>query len=434
MHLFGQFLLNFIMTGTQAVVMLLLAPPESRRSRFFLRNAVFAVIAAVYAAVSAVWMQTRTDMPAQTLISTGMFLLTIAWYFVCCRGAILRDLFNVFSGMLIRLAASSLANFPLFLLPNPSLQSGVNWLIVPLIHLLGIVLLLFLLDRWMLQDIRENSDFVPSKLSLGIMAALITIMLAYLGFTMEQVPEAVAYGIRALFCLLMMTMFYAEWKQARVMAQNALEKRIDEEKLRHYEDLGSVIQAMNIKAHDLRHQIRTLETGSVVTPEVISDLTETVLNYESYIKTGNDTLDVLLTEAALRCERADIEADFRVDGTCLGFLSAADLNALFGNAIDNAIEYLSKLPRDDRLLWVMGGRTDGFIRLRFENRLLTPVALENGVPRTTKADTLSHGFGTQSILSIARKYGGSASFAARDEVFTVCVILPARNQTDAGTN
>ena len=432
MYIFGQFLLNFIMTETQAAAMLLLAPAASYRRHFMLRNTAFALVSATYSVFTAFRMQTSNDFASQTLIFSGLFVLTIFRYFACCRGAFLRDLFNIFSGMLIRLAASSLANFPLFLLPDIDLHNGINWLVVPLIHLLVAVLLLFLLDRWLLQDIRENSDFAPGRLSLGIMAALIAVMLAYLGYTMNQVPEAVAYGVRALFCLLMMTMFYAEWKQARVMAQNALEKRIDEEKLRHYEDLGSVIQAMNIKAHDLRHQIRTLETGSVVTPEVISELTETVQNYESYIKTGNDTLDVLLTEAALRCERAGIEADFRVDGACLGFLSPADLNALFGNAIDNAVEYLSALPEDDRLLWVMGGRTDGFIRLRFENRLLSPVDLKNGIPRTTKADTLSHGFGTQSILSIARKYGGSASFSAEDEVFTACVVLPIREQTDTG--
>ena len=427
MHLFGQFLLNLIMTETQTTAMLLLAPAESRRNRFLFRNSIMSIITAVYAAVSALWMQTRTDMPAKVLIFTGMFVLTIVRYFVCCRGAFLRDLFNIFSGMLIRLAASSIANFPLFLLPDPELHNGINWLVVPLIHLLTAVLLLFLLDRWLIRDIRENRDFVPGGLPLGIMGTLIAVMLAYLGFTMNQIPEAIAYGVRALFCILMLTLFYAEWKQARILAQNALEKRIDEEKLRHYEDLNGVIRTMNIKAHDLRHQIRELRTGSIVTEEVISELTESVRNYESYIKTGNDTLDVLLTEAALRCERKGIEADFRVDGVCLLFLPPADLNALFGNAIDNAIEYLSSVPEEDRLFWVNGGRTGGFVRLRFENRLVTPVELKNGIPRTTKTDMLSHGFGTQSILSIAEKYGGSASFSTEDEVFTVCVVLPARD-------
>jgi hypothetical protein len=319
----------------------------------------------------------------------------------------------------------------LALLPDPDIRSGFNWIVVPLMHLLVSVLLLFLLDPLILREIRGNRDFKPGKLQMGIMIILVSVMLAFIGYVQSIVGETLfLYGIRALFCLLILTLFYEEWKQARLLAKNAFEKRVDEEKLRYYESLNDVIQSMNIKAHDLRHQIRTLQSGSVVTDEVISELSESVSNYENYIHTGNPTLDVLLTEAAIRCEHAEIEADFQVSGECLSFMPAIDLNALFGNAIDNAIEYLQTLPVPDRLLWVTGGKSAGFVKLRFENRLLDPIRLsENGIPATTKQDTLSHGFGTQSIQKIAQKYNGSAVFTAEDEVFSLCVIIPLPEQT-----
>ena len=427
MRILGNFLMYFVMMAVQGTAMLLFANPESRRPHFRLRcGAGLAACAVFDFAVRDAW-----NGPYQSWLSTGMFLLTIAWYLFCCKDQPLRAAYNIFSGILVRLAASSFVNFPLLLLPDWDMGYGFNWIIMPLAHLLGGLLLLLLLDRIMIRDVRRNREFAPSPVQMLVMLLLVTSFLAYLGYTQNGIPLLLFYGARGGFCLLLLILFYLAWRQARTLVQNALEKRIDEEKLRHYADLGDVIRTMNIKAHDLRHQIRTLETGSVVTEQVITELTDAVTNYEHYIRTGNDALDVLLTDAMLRCQRAKIDADFRVDGACLAFMEITDLNALFGNAIDNAIGYLSSLAEADRLFWIVCGQSGGFIRLRFENRLLTPITMtEGGTPQTTNADTFSHGFGTQSIRAIAEKYGGSAAFSTADEVFSVCVVLPAPDAPD----
>ncbi len=421
----GNFLLYLVFMNVQAAAMIAYANPQSRRSRFLLRYGLCVLLSAIFSFLArGVW-----DRPLQFLATTAMFLLTIAWYRFCCKDRPLRSAYNIFSGFLIRLAASSLANFPQYIFPkaNMELDYGQNWLLVPLMHLVCGILLLALMDVFMIRDIRANKDFAPGFSQFVTMMLLVSGLLAYLGYTKHTVGTPAFFAVRGTFCLLMLTVFYQAWKQAIILAQHALEKRMDEEKLRHYADLGDVIQAMNIKAHDLRHQIRALTAGSVMTDAVISDLTETVTNYEDYIQTGNPTVDVLLTDAALRCKREGIDADFRVDGACLSFMNVNDLNALFGNAVDNAIEYLKTLPGEERLFGINGGRTGDFIRLRFENRLAAPVRIaEGGTPKTTKSDTLSHGYGTQSILAIARKYDGHAVFTSEDDLFTVCVILPVK--------
>ena len=430
MEVFGQFLLNIVLCGLQVASIFIFANHESRRPHYWLWMLPCAACALLYAALTAkILVTNNTQYALNALIYTGMFSVTILWTLICYRDAPLRAVYNIFSGILLRLAISSIANFPLLFLPDTDMAVRINWLIVPLMHFLVGVTVLLLLDRVMIHEIRENKDFVPGKTQIGIMVLLTSTMLAYHGSTQSTTDPLLFYGVRAIFCLLMLMLFYLTWKQARILAQNAFEKRIDEEQLRHYADLADIIQAMNIKAHDLRHQIRTLETGTVVTDSVISDLTDSVKNYENYVHTGNATLDVILTEATLRCERAEIEADFRVTGEPFSLLPPADLNALFGNAIDNAIEYLVTVPKKDRLLWIQGGASDGFIKLRVENRFLSDLPLSgSGLPETTKPDKLSHGFGTQSIRSIAERYGGSAVFSAEDEVFTVSVILPLREQ------
>ncbi len=64
-----------------------------------------------------------------------------------------------------------------------------------------------------------------------------------------------------------------------------------------------------------------------------------------YRKTGNEILDTLLSEKSLICEARDITMHCVIDGKKL--LDSIDIYALFGNAIDNAIECVEKFSEKE---------------------------------------------------------------------------------------
>ncbi len=91
---------------------------------------------------------------------------------------------------------------------------------------------------------------------------------------------------------------------------------------------------------------------------------------------------------------------------------------MFGNAIDNAIEAVEKLPEDKRVISVTEKSTGGFISVRVENYFDGNIVIENGMPLTDKKGE-GHGFGVKSIKMIAEKYNGGVAVSAHDDVFTL---------------
>lgn len=62
-----------------------------------------------------------------------------------------------------------------------------------------------------------------------------------------------------------------------------------------------------------------------------------------------------------------------------------DISALFGNALDNAIESVRKIADPDkRLIHVSVQRQKGFLRIRIENCFEGKIRFENGMPVTSK--------------------------------------------------
>ena len=84
-----------------------------------------------------------------------------------------------------------------------------------------------------------------------------------------------------------------------------------------------------------------------------------------------------------------------------------DLSAVFGNALDNAIEYEVQIPDPaKRLIHVTVSSQRGFVLLRFENYCQDSLRFREGLPVTTKKDKSNHGYGLKSIRFVAEKYGG----------------------------
>lgn len=187
------------------------------------------------------------------------------------------------------------------------------------------------------------------------------------------------------------------------------------------------IEAINIKCHDLRHQIRALSSGgAAVDGTVLEDLARAVRMYDSSVQTGNQALDTILTEKRLLCESRHITLTCIADGEALGMMAAADIYSLFGNALDNAIEAVGQL--DDaacRSITLVVRQVMGCASVHVENYCAAAVALAaDGLPVTTKKDQVNHGFGTRSMQAIAKKYGGTFSVKTGEDTFAVDVMIP----------
>lgn len=223
-------------------------------------------------------------------------------------------------------------------------------------------------------------------------------------------------------CFLLLNIF-ADEKQLNDeynMLRSMLKKEIQQ-----YETSKELIDVINIKCHDLKHQIHCLREGGGVSDNLLDEMERTVDEYDAGVKTGNEALDIVMTEKGRFCARHGIKISCIADGGVLSFMLPTDIYSLMGNILDNAIEAVGLLEdRDMRTINFTVRKESGLVRVRLENYFAGNITIEDGLPRTTKDDSFYHGYGVKSIRLIAEKYEGIASFSVHDNKFVANIIIP----------
>lgn len=260
-----------------------------------------------------------------------------------------------------------------------------------------------------------------------------------LSFVFDRTPfssqfPAEIFIIRTLVDLGGLVMLYAFHMQLREFhlkvemefLQNTLQMQYD-----NYRLTEESMAVVNQKYHDLKHQISLLR--SEVTSEekraFLDQMEEDVKAYETRNKTGNRVLDTILTTKSLQCRNHGISLTCVADGQALDFMNPMDLSALFGNALDNAIEGVKKLSDPEkRLIHVSVSRQKKFLRIRVENCYEGELQYENGVLATTKQNKRYHGFGMKSMQQIVEKYNGSMTINTKDGWFELRILFPIKTQ------
>ena len=185
------------------------------------------------------------------------------------------------------------------------------------------------------------------------------------------------------------------------------------------------IELINIKCHDLKHQIAALRENA--SAEYIAEVEKAVTFYDASVKTGNDVLDVLLREKLLQCEAEKIVLTCSIQGEQIAFMDPMDIYSLFGNLLSNAIEAVRKLDDPNKRIITLNARKAGdMVFLHAENYLSGDIAFENGLPVTTKKDKDNHGFGLRSMRRTAEKYHGEMAISSKDGKFMVDFFFPSQ--------
>lgn len=274
---------------------------------------------------------------------------------------------------------------------------------------------------------------VENRMMLSMLAVVVIVVIGF-----DVIIKALALK-GALFSLLVMLRFVhpmvcvfvlvAEYEL--LYAKHADIERAETERLlaereRQYRLSRENIEAINIKCHDIKHQIRHLaDSGAVVDGAVLADIAREVDVYDSVVETGNEALDTILTEKSLTCSSRGIVLTVMAEGAALDFMAPADIYSLFGNALDNSIEAVRDIPDPERRAITLSVQRRGaMVGVSVENYCPEqPRFSADGLPLTTKADGMNHGFGVRSMRQIAERYGGSLHAGIQDGVFYLNVLL-----------
>lgn len=282
--------------------------------------------------------------------------------------------------------------------------------------------------------IKRGTDFrignVAQLVISGVIlltAVLLSSVVTYRDVALTDVViMCVVHAYDALCCVLALVIQFSMLRRKKIQSDLDTLQRLHDSERKHYMLFKENVDYINLKCHDLKHQIRRIAQGGEVKDSVISEIENAVSIYDSDVKTGNETLDIILTEKRLACAGKGITFSVIADGRKLDFMADADICALFGNALDNAIEAVCRLPdRDKRSVSLSVRSSCGFVSVRVRNRCAGEVRFENGLPVTTKSDRSRHGYGMKSIKAITERYGGQLDVTTGGGEFSLGILFPA---------
>ena len=236
---------------------------------------------------------------------------------------------------------------------------------------------------------------------------------------LAQVAESVAAIVN---CVFILSNLFDMTDRDKAQSDMQIMKELLRREKEQYKLTKENIDLINIKCHDLKHQIQALRQNA--SEPYIKKIEDAVMFYDSVAKTGNDVLDVILTEKTLLFEQNRITFTCMARGEDLSFMDDMDIYSLFGNALSNAFERV-KLIEDEsrRCISVNVNDSDCVLFIHIENFYDGQVHFEDGLPATDK-DRNYHGFGMKSMDYIAHRYNGCMTVSAEDGIFSLDFVFP----------
>lgn len=226
-------------------------------------------------------------------------------------------------------------------------------------------------------------------------------------------------------CLMGVLLQFGIFERDRLITDNSSLEHLVEWQGKKQKLSSESIELINIKYHDLKKQIALIRASDSdeTREKYLADVEHAIGVYGNIMHTGNESLDVILTEKTMYCQVHGINMSVNADGECVRFMSAADVYALFGNALDNAIEAVMALSDESKYIDVNIIRRGGLACIDIVNPCGGNVVFKDGLPITTKSDARFHGYGFRSMKYVVDKYGGGMNCSVEDGTFKLDIVF-----------
>lgn len=289
--------------------------------------------------------------------------------------------------------------------------------------------LYFAFHRFLGRQLKISQAKFSTKGQVATVALLLLVTL-FISATYDLTGEDIINHIIFLFCdglcvallLIIQLHAYGLSQKEREMAEAESLHRME---LRQMRQTREMIELINIKSHDLKHQL--IAAGGKLSEAEAEEITRAVCAYDSAVNTGLEALDLVVSQKKMACDREGILLTCMLEGELLSFMSDVHIYSLVGNVLDNAIEAARVLPEEQRYIVFEVQRAAGAILLRTENEYEGELRWREGTLLTSKGDEDYHGFGMKSVSAIVEKYGGIMSISAQNGLFVLSITFTGRS-------
>ena len=200
-----------------------------------------------------------------------------------------------------------------------------------------------------------------------------------------------------------------------------------EQSEKHLNEVRSIHKEMRGYKHDFHHHLQALK-GQLEAGEVdralayIEQLDNQLMNVDTLLKTGNVSLDAILSAKIAQAKADNIAVTVKANVPDALTISDLELSIIIGNLLDNAIEACRTVTgeRFIRIFISMKGTMLYFSMLNAAGAKKK----KTGSLFATHKDGV-HGFGLRRAEAILEEHGGWVKYNSEDGAFTSEFLVPA---------
>lgn len=200
-----------------------------------------------------------------------------------------------------------------------------------------------------------------------------------------------------------------------------------EQSEKHLNEVRSIHKEMRGYKHDFHHHLQALK-GQLEAREVdralayIEQLDNQLMNVDTLLKTGNVSLDAILSAKIAQAKAENIAVTVKANVPDALTISDLELSIIIGNLLDNAIEACRTVTgeRFIRIFISMKGTMLYFSMLNAAGAKKK----KTGSLFATHKDGV-HGFGLRRAEAILEEHGGWVKYNSENGAFTSEFLVPA---------
>lgn len=291
---------------------------------------------------------------------------------------------------------------------------------------------------YMFTDILVHRKNVNKQINLPwnyLLGLLVTPIFSFIiVLYMMSLNDVTTFGLSVtciLFLLINLVIFYLYDKIiAHVAQQKEHEILVMQNRDYHYmiENMRVSVENTRQLKHDLKNHAVVLDSLTKNEQyEELKDYLKTIFQDISgtYVETGNTTIDSILNFKIQECKSKDICFDPIVAVPQEMQISYDILTIVLGNLLDNAIDATDKLKEGREICFRLTYEA-GLLYLHMSNPYRGTLNIKDGVYQSTKTVSEYHGYGLKNIQKAIDRNGGHMHIEAKDQRFTVNIVLATR--------
>lgn len=195
-----------------------------------------------------------------------------------------------------------------------------------------------------------------------------------------------------------------------------------------YQTLKNMYAANAKLFHDFQNHIDAvyhylLKNHTAEAARYIENLCSPIQEITQAAWVGDEAVDYLINSKIALAASQNIQVGTNIEFPRRTNIQSADLVAILGNLLDNALEAISNLEDRFRFVNLTIRRINDMLVIKVENGCSAAPAEMNGSLQTSKADKTLHGWGLQSVRTAAGRYDGTVETEYSNHIFRAVVTL-----------